>query len=135
MGIIKKILLAIVIIAGVLNISRQAHEYGLDIGLQLLTVFIVSTTFLWRWASGHLPHIGKPVAITIMMVTMLIARVIVEYAIADHLHVDLVEVIHTSLKYSPWLWLAMFLGSGVKVFFWRWLFAGVRQENRSDVTA
>ncbi|NYU10438.1 hypothetical protein A8O28_15380 [Enterobacteriaceae bacterium CCUG 67584] len=118
-----------------LNISRQAHEYGLDIGLQLLTVFILSTTFLWRWASGHLPHIGKPVAITIMMVTMLIARVIVEYAIADHLHVDLVEVIHTSLKYSPWLWLAMFLGSGVKVFFWRWLFAGVRQENRSDVTA
>lgn len=135
MGIIKKILLAIVIIAGVLNISSQAHEYGLDIGLQLLTVFILSTTFLWRWASGHLPHIGKPVAITIMMVTMLIARVIVEYAIADHLHVDLVEVIHTSLKYSPWLWLAMFLGSGVKVFFWRWLFAGVRQENRSDVTA
>ncbi|AXF60237.1 MULTISPECIES: hypothetical protein [Leclercia] len=135
MGIIKKILLAIVIIAGVLNISRQAHEYGLDIGLQLLTVFILSTAFLWRWASGYLPHIGKSVAITIMMVTMLIARVIVEYAIADHLHVDLVEVIHTSLKYSPWLWLAMFLGSGVKVFFWRWLFAGVRQENRSEVTA
>lgn len=135
MGIIKKILLAIVIIDGVLNISRKAHEYGLDIGLQLLTVFVLSTVFLWRWASGHLPLIGKSVAITIMMVTMLIARVIVEYAIAVHLHVDLVDVIHTSLKYSPWLWLAMFLGSGVKVFFWRWLFAGVRQENRSDVTA
>ncbi|MEG1211161.1 MAG: hypothetical protein RSE29_08570 [Leclercia sp.] len=135
MGIIKKILLAIVIIAGLITVSRQSQEYGIDIGLQLLAVFFVSTTFLWRWACGYLPQIGKFTAILIMMVFVLVALGIVEYALADQLQVDLVEVIRISLKHSPWVYTAMFLGSGVKVFFWRWLFAGVREEKASNAAA
>lgn len=135
MGIIKKILLAIIVISGLVNISRQSQEYGIDVGLQLLAVFSLSTFFLWRWASGYMPQIGTVIAILVMMACLLLGLVIVEYAMAHQLNVDLVEVIRTSIKHSPGFYVAMFLGTGIKVFFWRWLFAGVREENAANVAA
>lgn len=135
MGIIKKILLAIIVISGLVNISRQSQEYGIDIGLQLLAVFSLSTFFLWRWACGYMPQIGTVMAMLIMMACVLVGLGIVEYAMADQLHVDLVEVIRISIQHSPWFYLAMFLGTGVKVIFWRWLFAGVREESAVNAAA
>lgn len=135
MGLIKKILLAIIVISGLINISRQSQEYGLDTGLQLLAMFSLSTFFLWRWACGYLPQIGTFVAILIMLASVLVGLGIVEYAMADQLHVDLVEVIRTSIKHSPWVYMTLFLGSGVKVFLWRWLFADVREEQAASAGA
>lgn len=135
MGVIKKILPVIIVVSGLINISRQSQEYGLDTGLQLLVMFSLSTFFLWRWACGYLPRIGTLVAILIMVASVLVGLGIVEYAMADQLHVDLVEVIHTSIKHSPWVYMTLFLGAGVKVFLWRWLFAGVREEKAANAAA
>lgn len=135
MGVFKKILLAILIIAGVVSLTREFHEYGLQVGLILSAIFLLSTAFLWHWASGNLPQIGKFQAVLVMMIFTLLFLGTIDYAMADAMHVDLIEVIRTSIKHSPWFYLVTFIGSGVKVIFWRWLFSGVRENNAASTAA
>lgn len=129
MGFMKKILLAIVIIAGVMTLVREFREYGIQVGLVLAAGFLFSTVFLWHWASGYMPKIGKLLAIVVMMIFTLVYVGTVEYAMADSMRVDLIEVVRTTIRHSPWFYQIAFLGAGIKVFFWSWLFSGVREEN------
>lgn len=127
MGWFKKLLLALVFIAGGVTLGREFEEFGMQIGLLLTAAFLLSSTFLWHWASGYLPDIGKFKAILIMMVFSLLLIATVDYAMADFMFVDMIDVIHATITRSPWFYLATFLGAGLKVVFWNWLFAGVRE--------
>ncbi|WP_333010014.1 hypothetical protein [Kluyvera sichuanensis] len=133
MGIIKKILLWGSIVIGFLDIVRQSKEYGFHTGLVLLTLFALATAFLWLWASGCLPAYGKLKAVLVVVVLALVGLGTVEIAMANELHVDLVEVVRTTLVNSPWFYLLMFAGAALKVFFWNWVFSDVRAKNTAKV--
>ena len=127
MGVIKKAILGIFILMSVLSLFREFQDFGFKIGLVLSVLLLLSTAFLWQWASGWLPQMGKLHAVMVMMALTLVFLGTIDYAMADSFNVDLLEVIRTTIKHSPWFYVATFIGSGIKVFFWHWLFSGVRQ--------
>ncbi|MFY9997322.1 MAG: hypothetical protein WAK61_20315 [Leclercia sp.] len=129
MGWFKKLLLAMVFIVGGVTLGREFKEFGLQIGMVLTAAFFLSCAFLWHWASGYLPQIGKFKAILIMMVFSLLLMATVDYAMADFTFVDMIDVLQSTIRRSPWFYLATFFGAGVKVLFWNWLFAGVRESH------
>lgn len=129
MSFIKKIMLAIFILMGVVSLSREFHDFGITVGVVLSVIFLLTIAFLWQWASGCLPQLGKVHAVMVMMVLTLAFLGVIDYAMADSLNVDLVEVIRTTITHSPWFYVATFIGSAIKVFFWHWIFSGVRQKN------
>ena len=131
MCFIKKTILAIIIIAGMLTLTREFHEFGTKTGLILSAVFVLSTAFLWKWSSGSLPQVSKFHTILMMMAFTLVFLGTIDYAMADAMNVDLREVVRVTLKHSPGFYLVTFVSSGLKVFLWRWLFAGVREENEA----
>lgn len=132
MGWIKKTALAMVFIAGVITLTCEFQAFGLQVGLVLTAAWFLSTTFLWHWASGYLPQMGRSMATLIMMIFTFVLMGTVEYAMADFRLADLPGVVGTTLKHSTWFYLVMFIGAGLKVFFWNWLFAGVREEQAAQ---
>ncbi|HDG1692766.1 TPA: hypothetical protein PFE16_004293 [Kluyvera georgiana] len=135
MGVIKKAMLGIFILMSVLSLFREFQDFGFKIGLVLSVLLLLSTAFLWQWASGWLPQMGKLHAVMVMMALTLVFLGTIDYAMADSFNVDLLEVIRTTIKHSPWFYVATFIGSGIKVFFWHWLFSGVRQKNAEHTAA
>lgn len=135
MGVIKKAMLGIFILMSVLSLFREFQDFGFKIGLVLSVLLLLSTAFLWKWASGWLPQMGKLHAVMVMMALTLVFLGTIDYAMADSFNVDLLEVIRTTIKHSPWFYVATFIGSGIKVFFWHWLFSGVRQKNAEHTAA
>ena len=135
MGVIKKAMLGIFILMSVLSLFREFQDFGFKVGLVLSVLLLLSTAFLWQWASGWLPQMGKLHAVMVMMALTLVFLGTIDYAMADSFNVDLLEVIRTTLKHSPWFYVATFIGSGIKVFFWHWLFSGVRQKNAEHTAA
>ncbi|WP_433640514.1 hypothetical protein [Kluyvera georgiana] len=135
MGVIKKAMLGIFILMSVLSLFREFQDFGFMIGLVLSVLLLLSTAFLWQWASGWLPQMGKLHAVMVMMALTLVFLGTIGYAMADSFNVDLLEVIRTTIKHSPWFYVATFIGSGIKVFFWHWLFSGVRQKNAEHTAA
>ena len=135
MGVIKKSILGIFILMSVLSLFREFQDFGFKTGLLLSALFLLSTVFLWQWASGYLPQLGKLHAVMVMMALTLVFLGTIDYAMADSFNVDLLEVIRTTIKHSPWFYVATFIGSGIKVFFWHWLFSGVRQKNAEHTAA
>ncbi|HED1419169.1 TPA: hypothetical protein R4S64_001135 [Kluyvera georgiana] len=135
MGVIKKAILGIFILMSVLSLFREFQDFGFKIGLVLSVLLLLSTAFLWQWASGWLPQMGKLHAVMVMMALTLVFLGTIDYAMADSFNVDLLEVIRTTIKHSPWFYVATFIGSGIKVFFWHWLFSGVRQKNAEHTAA
>lgn len=135
MGVIKKSILGIFILMSVLSLFREFQDFGFKIGLVLSVLLLLSTAFLWQWASGWLPQMGKLHAVMVMMALTLVFLGTIDYAMADSFNVDLLEVIRTTIKHSPWFYVATFIGSGIKVFFWHWLFSGVRQKNAEHTAA
>lgn len=135
MGVIKKAMLGIFILMSVLSLFREFQDFGFKIGLVLSVLLLLSTAFLWQWASGWLPQMGKLHAVMVMMALTLVFLGTIDYAMADSFNVDLLEVIRTTIKHSPWFYVATFIGSGTKVFFWHWLFSGVRQKNAEHTAA
>lgn len=119
----------------VLSLFQEFQDFGFKIGLVLSVLLLLSTAFLWQWASGWLPQMGKLHAMMVMMALTLVFLGTIDYAMADSFNVDLLEVIRTTIKHSPWFYVATFIGSGIKVFFWHWLFSGVRQKNAEHTAA
>lgn len=132
MGNIKKMMLGIFFLMSALSLFREFQDFGFECGLVLSALFLLSTAFLWRWASGCLPQLGKLHAVMVMMALTLVFLGTIDYAMADSFNVDLLEVIRTTVRHSPWFYVATFIGSGIKVFFWHWLFSGVRQKNAEN---
>lgn len=128
-------MLGIFILMSVLSLFREFQDFGFKIGLVLSVLLLLSTAFLWQWASGWLPQMGKLHAVMVMMALTLVFLGTIDYAMADSFNVDLLEVIRTTIKHSPWFYVATFIGSGIKVFFWHWLFSGVRQKNAEHTAA
>lgn len=135
MGVIKKAMLGIFILMSALSLFREFQDFGFKTGLLLSALFLLSTAFLWQWASGRLPQLGKLHAVMVMMALTLVFLGTVDYAMADSFNVDLLEVIRTTMVHSPWFYVATFTGAGIKVFFWHWLFSGVRQKNAEHTAA
>lgn len=135
MGVIKKAMLGIFILMSVLSLFREFQDFGFKIGLVLSVLLLLSMAFLWQWASGWLPQMRKLHAVMVMMALTLVFLGTIDYAMADSFNVDLLEVIRTTIKHSPWFYVATFIGSGIKVFFWHWLFSGVRQKNAEHTAA
>ncbi|MGV4279060.1 hypothetical protein [Citrobacter freundii] len=49
----KKILLGLIILAGLIGTLKDYKDFGLFGALGLFIIFLLSTTFLWQWASGE----------------------------------------------------------------------------------
>lgn len=50
---LKKILLGLIILAGLIGTLKDYKDFGLFGALGLFIIFLLSTTFLWQWASGN----------------------------------------------------------------------------------
>lgn len=107
----------------------EFRAYGVIASLKLFILFILSSAFLWGWASGVLPAVGKFKAMMFMMASALVGLLIINYALADDMNVDITEVIRTTVIHNPWFYLLVFATAGLKVFLWDWMFAGVRARN------
>lgn len=129
MGFFRRITLFVFIISGLLHSILEFRAYGVIASLKLFILFILSSAFLWGWASGVLPAVGKLKAIMLMMGSALVGVFIINYALADEMNVDMAEVIRTTVTHNPWFYLLIFATAGLKVFLWRWMFAGVKAQN------
>lgn len=129
MGLFRRITLFVFIVSGLLHSILEFHAYGVIASLKLFILFILSSAFLWGWASGVLPAVGKLKAIMFMMGSALVGLFIINYALANDMNVDMAEVIRMTVARNPWFYLLVFVTAGLKVFLWRWMFAGVKARN------
>ena len=49
----KIILLGLIILVGLIGTLKDYKDFGLFGALGLFIIFLLSTTFLWQWASGN----------------------------------------------------------------------------------
>lgn len=49
----KRMLLGLIILAGLIGTLKDYKDFGLFGALGLFIIFLLSTTFLWQWASGN----------------------------------------------------------------------------------
>lgn len=97
----KKILLGLIILAGLIGTLKDYKDFGLFGALGLFIIFLLSTTFLWQWASGRLPEITKLHAIFILLASAVASIFVINMAIAGNLHVDLMEVMGVTITHNP----------------------------------
>jgi glucan phosphoethanolaminetransferase (alkaline phosphatase superfamily) len=121
----KKILLGLIILAGVIGLLKDYKDFGLFGALGLFIIFLLTTIFLWQWASGRLPEITKLQAIFILLASAIASIFVINMAIAGNLHVDLMEVMRVSITHNPLFYLILCVTAWVKVGIWQWLFNGV----------
>lgn len=58
----KKILLGLIILAGLIGTLKDYKDFGLFGALGLFIIFLLSTTFLWQWLfSGVQQEESQPV--------------------------------------------------------------------------
>lgn len=63
----KKILLGLIILVGLIGTLKDYKDFGLFGALGLFLIFLLTTTFLWQWASGRLPEITQLQAVFILL--------------------------------------------------------------------
>ena len=129
----KKILLGLIILVGLIGTLKDYKDFGLFGALGLFIIFLLSTTFLWQWASGRLPEITKLHAILILLASAIASIFVINMAIAGNLHVDLMEVMYVTITHNPLFYLILCVVAWVKVGIWQWLFSGVQQEESQPV--
>lgn len=129
----KKILLGLIILAGLIGTLKDYKDFGLFGALGLFIIFLLSTTFLWQWASGRLPEITKPHAIFILLASAVASIFVINMAIAGNLHVDLMEVMRVTITHNPLFYLILCVIAWVKVGIWQWLFRGVQMKESQPV--
>lgn len=128
MGSVKKIILAITLLLGIVGITNDFHQFGIKTGMELALVYMFTTAFLWYWAAGYAPTIGKFTVVIISIFSGMATLLIINWALASELRVDLIEVIRETYIQKP-LFYALIVGESIlKVFFWDWLFSSVREE-------
>lgn len=129
----KKILLGLIILAGLIGTLKDYKDFGLFGALGLFIIFLLSTTFLWHWASGKLPEITKLHAILILLTSAVASIFVINMAIAGNLHVDLMEVMRVTITHNPLFYLILCVVAWVKVGIWQWLFSGVQMKESQPV--
>ena len=129
----KKILLGLIILAGLIGTLKDYKDFGLFGALGLFIIFLLSTTFLWQWASGKLPEITKLHAILIFLASAVASIFVINMAIAGNLHVDLMEVMRVTITHNPLFYLILCVVAWVKVGIWQWLFSGVQMKESQPV--
>lgn len=129
----KKTLLGLIILAGLIGTLKDYKDFGLFGALGLFIIFLLSTTFLWQWASGKLPEITKLHAILILLASAVASIFVINMAIAGNLHVDLMEVMRVTITHNPLFYLILCVVAWVKVGIWQWLFSGVQMKESQPV--
>lgn len=129
----KKILLGLIILVGLIGTLKDYKDSGLFGALGLFIIFLLSTIFLWQWASGRLPEITELHAILILLASAIASIFVINMAIAGNLHVDLMEVMRVTITHNPLFYLILCVVAWVKVGIWQWLFSGVQQEESQPV--
>ncbi len=69
----KRILLGLIILAGLIGTLKDYKYFGLFGALGLFIIFLLSTTFLWQWASGN-GWIGPYISIHFLSLNPLLVR-------------------------------------------------------------
>lgn len=129
----KKILLGLIILAGLIGTLKDYKDFGLFGALGLFIIFLLTTTFLWQWASGRLPEITKLQAIFILLASAIASVFVINMAIAGNLHVDLMEVMRVTITHNLFFYLLLCVVAWVKVGIWQWLFSGVQVEESQPI--
>lgn len=129
----KKTLLGLIILAGLIGLLKDYKDFGLFGASGLFIIFLLTTIFLWQWASGRLPEITKLQAIFILLASAVASIFVINMAIAGNLHVDLMEVMRVSITHNPLFYLILCVTAWVKVGIWQWLFNGVMADANQPV--
>ncbi|MEF9890898.1 hypothetical protein [Citrobacter sp.] len=119
----KKILLRLIILVGLIGTLKDYKDFGLFGALGLFIIFLLTTTFLWQWASGRLSEITQLQAVFILLASAVASIFIINMAIAGNLHVDLMEVMRVTITHNPLFYLILCVVAWVKVGIWQWLFS------------
>lgn len=119
--------------AGLIGTLKDYKDFGLFGALGLFIIFLLSTTFLWQWASGKSPEITKLHAILILLASAVASIFVINMAIAGNLHVDLMEVMRVTITHNPLFYLILCVVAWVKVGIWQWLFSGVQMKESQPV--
>lgn len=119
----KKILLRLIILVGLIGTLKDYKDFGLFGALGLFIIFLLTTTFLWQWASGRLSQITQLQAVFILLASAVASIFIINMAIAGNLHVDLMEVMRVTITHNPLFYLILCVVAWVKVGIWQWLFS------------
>jgi len=127
----KKILLRLIILVGLIGTLKDYKDFGLFGALGLFIIFLLTTTFLWQWASGRLSEITQLQAVFILLASAVASIFIINMAIAGNLHVDLMEVMRVTITHNPLFYLILCVVAWVKVGIWQWLFSS-EQANASQ---
>lgn len=125
----KKLIFGVIVFYGVISFAKDYKEFGLFAAFGLLALFIVTTLFLCRWASGRFPAVSTLGAVLALVAGVLVSIFIINLGMASDLHVDVMEVLRASIWHKPWFYVLAFIGAGLKVFIWKWLFSDVREAN------
>jgi len=119
----KKILLGLIILAGLIGTLKDYKDFGLFGALGLFIIF----------PSGKLPEITKLHAILILLASAVASIFVINMAIAGNLHVDLMEVMRVTITHNPLFYLILCVVAWVKVGIWQWLFSGVQMKESQPV--
>lgn len=129
----KKILLRLIILVGLIGTLKDYKDFGLLGALGLFIIFLLTTTFLWQWASGRLSEITQLQAVFILLASAVASIFIINMAIAGNLHVDLMEVMRVTITHNPLFYLILCVVAWVKVGIWRWLFSSEQADASQPV--
>ncbi|AYL64189.1 hypothetical protein FDW86_03630 [Citrobacter sp. wls828] len=61
---VKKLILGLIILAGLISTVGDYKNFGLFGAAGLLIIFLLTTVFLWQWASGKFPMEVMRISIT-----------------------------------------------------------------------
>ena len=123
MSWLKKTLLGLSVLAGLVGTIKDYKDFGLFGAAGLFIIFVLTTTFLWQWATGRLPEITKLQAAFILQASAIASIFVINMAIAGNLHVDLMEVMRVSIMHNPLFYIIICVVAWVKVDIWKWLWS------------
>lgn len=128
MSWLKKLILGLIIFSGLIGTIQDYKDFGTFGAVGLFIVFVLTTVFLWQWATGKLPAIPKLQAVLILLASAIASIFIINMAIAGNLHVDLMDVMGVSITHNPLFYLILCVVACVKVGIWQWLLSDLREE-------
>ncbi|MDA8500675.1 hypothetical protein [Citrobacter sp. Igbk 17] len=133
MSRLKKLILGLIILAGLISTVGDYKNFGLFGATGLFIIFLLTTVFLWQWASGKFPAVAKIQAIIILLVSAIASIFVINMAIAGNLHVDLMEVMRISITHNPLFYLILCAVAWAKVDIWKWLFSDLQSEQNQPL--
>lgn len=81
MSRLKKLILGLIILAGLISTVGDYKNFGLFGAAGLFIIFLLTNVFLWQWASGKFPEVAKIQAIIILLASAIASIFVINMAV------------------------------------------------------